>query len=170
MAPHSQALTRPSPQAEAVSGNTPAMTAKQMTDAPLRGRAGQRGGNRGLYTEIGREMPLTGRQAGNGGSERHQHFRFRLFMLKVYGRVVAGPKSLMASLTGDLPATPQPTPLPSSPTAHPLRCQTPWLPSFFSLRNLSSCCCCRLCLLKHTDMLSIIQINRRCVLIYALPS
>jgi len=69
------------------------------------------------------EYPLSTSKLRALNGERHQHFRFRLFMLKVWRRQrhwwVGGDRG-------------------ADGNAHPLSCQTPWLPSDFLLFLLPS--------------------------------
>lgn len=62
----------------AVSGNTPAMTAKQMTQMRWMSVDARQDDSRSHTRICERESQRNG--------ERHQHFRFRLFMLKVWRR------------------------------------------------------------------------------------
>lgn len=128
----------------------------------------------GSQTKHTRRQSETGRQGKRereseaySSRQRHQHFRFRLFMLKEVWRAWQNVDGITDN-NNSATLVPPPFPLPfllSLPCCHPLCCQTPWLPSFLvALIAHLSCRGPRVMNFfssAHTDMLSIIQINRR---------
>lgn len=135
---------------------------------PLTGRQEGRQSTRvGRPKLADRERERARQREGYSSRQRHQHFRFRLFMLKEVWRAWQNVDGITDNNNS---ATLVPPPFPlhfllSLPCCHPLCCQTPWLPSFLvALIAHLSCRGPRVMNFfssAHTDMLSIIQINRR---------